>query len=157
MRHHHVRKGVVLILGAILSGALLGCVEEVPYTQGGAGYFPPGSSYQTCLYRATVGDELHGTGSFFDLLDRRVWVDVYDQKDRQLLHDDIGMMRAHLVVGRTTWATFDDLEVRLYDVIGDGSAEYEEVTVEPHAPHAKLLRRLHYRFDKASGKFVRVE
>jgi hypothetical protein len=119
------------------------------FGQHSAGYFPPGTTYEARQYDAYVYEETRYGES-------RVWIRVEDAQGSRLLNDPIGPVEAPIVVGRVTWTDFDNLEVRLYEVIDDGNSDYQNVAIEPRPPHAKFLMRLVYRYDAASKQFIRV-
>lgn len=120
------------------------------------GYYPPGSTYTTAWdFKTILYVETPDAGSMFDVQDKHVWVRVEDRDGNRLLNDRLNFT-SRLVEGRCSWDDFDNLEVRLYEVTQDGSYEYQDVAVEPHAPHAKLLQQLTYRYDASAEKFIRV-
>lgn len=137
--------------------ALAACGTSPGFTGYGAGLYPPGVTYAERQYSASVYEETLDAGSWFDVTNKDVWIRVEDPQGHRFLNDFVGHMRARLVVGRVTWKEFDALEVRLYEVVHDGTYEYQDMAVEPHAPHARFLARYTYRYDKQSKQFVRVK
>lgn len=157
--HCRAARNVLLAIGAagfiVLAAASVGC-RSTHYEGSSVGFYPPGSTPTTAWdYVASLYVTTQQSGSMYDIQDKTVHIRVEDRKGVRLLDDAVDLT-CRDVAGRCTWNSFGRITVRLYEVDADAPPEFEDWWVEPHPPHARLMRTFEYSYDSGLRRFTRM-
>ena len=145
---------IVAAIGLLAALSLLGC-RSVLTERVDAGFFPTGSDYvhHDWNYMVVLTVETSDAGPMTRLQNKTVFISVVDRSGKRLLNDRVDV-RSCMVVGRSTWATFENLEVVIREEGAADSGDPYSVALAKSGP--RTVMKLRYEYDKGSASFRRI-